>query len=242
MADKAFAVRAEIDTPLAMSGPLHLDALLLEGMFRLTGDPPRIEDLPLTFRHGVPMGSAGVLEVGPRGASNVEYTRIKSIRAGHLTLDDAHWDKSMPTSLRSVGEMSPMRNQLTPYTHMINVRAVWWTGRGDPDAVLEALEEIRGIGAMAATGHGRVVEWSLHERGDDALAGWVGADGIVLRALPEPAWDDVGGTSGRRVEQVRVAPPYWTGDRVPALVPDMSLMVGRRREVETMLAVIDDAY
>ena len=228
---RAFAVRVAIGTPISLRGLLHLDGLL-GSLVASRGLP--YDDLPLERRDGIWLASAAILETGPFGAIDTTQVRIKhvvtnAVPAGILDhLKPGH---------RKIDTMSPMRNALTPYPTIEGVRAAWFTGRGNVDAVVELLADARNLGAMGRTGYGKVSSLEGFEAANDALTGLASDSGSPMRTVALAAWDALG--LGRHTDAVvalqRPSPPYWTGPSVPCISPTQVTMTGTRTEIRAFL-------
>jgi hypothetical protein len=236
-----FAVRAEIDTPISVRDHLHLDALMLEGVRRLHGRPIPPDQLPIAFRDSVPLASAAVFETVECGAVRFETARLRSNIARRDDPERVHVTPDMPRVLRIVGADSPYRAGLETRHMATGIRAAWFTATGDADATMQILSEIEGLGAMAATGYGRVVSWSLHRIANShADVGWKDGAGKPLRAIPLQAWTTAGGDVGFETAEVRAAPPYWSGPATLCVVPRLGDLVGRREAVVAMIGVEEE--
>jgi hypothetical protein len=237
----AFAVRAEIDTPISVRENLHLDGLLLEGFRRFHGEPIEIADLPLAFRDGVPMASGALFETVSGGAFRKSMQRVRSNIAMRADAEQFHATPDMPREFLVVDSMSPYRPMLTAYELDVGVRAVWWTAFGDRVRVAQALGEITGLGAMAGTGYGRVVGWSFHDVAEPSpVVGWMDAKGLPIRAVPVEAWKNAGGKDGCGTGMARAAPPYWTDGAVDCVLPRRFDRFGSMSWVSENLGVLED--
>lgn len=223
----SFAVRIEIDTRLSLRGLLHLDGLL-GAVATARGRGPG--DIPLDRFDGVWSGSAAILEIGAFGAAQTKEVRIK-----HLVDDRIPGEifAQLKPSERKVGEMSPMRGRLSGYECFDGVRAVWFTGNGDLDAVLDLLGDVRNLGAMGRTGYGRVRQIEPVAVHESALAGFAFAGNFPARVIPLDVWrrhaPDAGGSAIIALQ--RAVPPYWCGPEEPCISPAQTDLLGTRTEI-----------
>lgn len=228
---KAFALRLAVDTPVALRDLLHLDAVLGSLACRNGGS---YDDLPLQRTEGVYHGSAAMLETSFYGPSEESYVRVKAVRE----VPDAV-RSSLPAGGRSIGPMSPYRPALSRYPVLRGVKAVWFAGRGDPEAVANIMAGTSNIGAMANTGHGRVTEMAIVEAGDSVLAGISLAGGMPARAVPMCLWTQLGlaRPNNAVVGAMRWHGPYWDGPTAICIAPINAMLRGTHTEIRDLLAI-----
>jgi len=135
--------------------------------------------------------------------------------------------------------MSLERNQLTPYSCLSGVRAVWFTGRGDPGTVSELASRAPSIGGMGRTGYGRTTGVEVMVVDDAALTGLVVGNGRPARTMPVDLWKRIGDAEHpqRVVSDERVSPPYWTGLEEPCVSPMQVDLMGTRAELVSMIGL-----
>ena len=225
----AFAARIGIDTPIALTDLLHLDALLGRVV---TDDGGDIDDLPLARTDGMWHASAALLETGPFGAVSAEQQRIKSIRKGQFP--DGVLDH-LPPGKRTIGAMSAFRGRITPYRPMSGVTALWFVFDGDPVAVADLLDDVLFFGAYHKVGYGRrASDVEIFPVTAQAPAGVVLANGLPARATPMRIWDDVFELPHhprRSVASASWRPDYRLSMREACAVPSQVDMMGMRSEI-----------
>jgi hypothetical protein len=230
---KPFAVRLSVDRPVALNNLLHLDAVLGK---RLIDRGGTLEALPLARDVGVWCASAALLETGPFGGSEFTIPRLKALRRGHFPdgLVDA-----LPPPARTIGDMSPFRPRLRPYTAWRGISAVWFVARGDREAVIALLSEVHGVGAMTSTGYGRITDINILDIPDTGAVGLTLADGLPARTIPLTIWNALGLPRHPRavVSDQRWQPPYWTGTAAPCMMPTQIDLTGARDDIRGMLGL-----
>ena len=227
---ESFAVRIGIDTPLSLRGLLHLDGLL--GSLAVARGR-EATNIPLLKHEGIWQGSAAILETGPFGALAAGQFRIKHVIA-EAAPDDI-FDHLKPAQ-RKIGKMSPMRNILSAYPSYEGIQAVWFTGRGDAEAVVDLLHDARNLGAMGRTGYGRVTDLELIKVDDEPMSGLVASSGLPARTVPVETWDrfGLGRPDAAIISLQRFQPPYWTGPELACISPmqvDLSGTLGEIRAI-----------
>jgi CRISPR type IV-associated protein Csf3 len=223
---ESFAVRIDIDTPLSLRGLMHLDGLLgSHAAARGKG----ATDIPLQKHEGIWQGSAAILETGPFGALVAGQSRVKHVVAD--AVPDDIFDHLKPAQ-RKIGRMSPMRHLLSSYPSFEGIRAVLFTGRGDPEAVAELLHDARNLGAMGRTGYGRVTHLELIKVNGSTMSGLVSSSGLPTRTVPIEPWDrfDLG-----RPDAAIISPPYWTGPEVACVSPMQVDLSGTRGDIRAIV-------
>jgi len=227
----SFTLRIGIATPIALRRLLHLDGLLCSLAATAGG---RWDDIPLERYEGIWQGSAAMLEVGPFGPVYGQQVRLKHVRKDTVPMAVA---EVLPRGGRVIGSMSLERNQLTPYPCLAGVRAVWFTGRGDPGAVADLAARAPGIGGMGRTGYGRTTGVEVTPLDDAALTGLTLGDGGPARTMPIDLWGKIGDAEHPRkvVSDERPSPPYWTGPEEPCVSPMQVNLMGTRAELVAMV-------
>jgi hypothetical protein len=227
---KSFAVRMAIDTPISLCNLLHLDAVLGSVVCRNGG---AYGDLPLACTDGLWHASAALLETTAYGASDISYIRVKAV----LDVPAAVLD-TLPRSGRTIGPMSPYRPQLSQYPVSRGVKAVWFAGRGDGDAIRDILESVGNLGAMSHTGSGRVTGVELIEIADSNLSGIVLVGGLPARAMPLPRWGAFGleRPSDAVVSTMRWRGPYWDGPQALCIAPTGAMLRGTGPEIRRLIS------
>jgi hypothetical protein len=229
---QSFAIRIEIDTPIALRNLLHLDGLLgAEQTLR----GRRLEDIPLERRLGSWQGSVGILETGPFGPVSSRNVRLKHVPADGVP--PGIFDHLKPGQ-RRLNQMHPMRNVLTPYTCLDGIRAVWFTARGDIARTLDLLSNTRNLGAMGRTGWGRIVDITTSDIRNEAMTGLVfPGSGLPARTVPVATWNQLGlkQPESAIVSMQRANPPYWIGEEVPCISPIQVDAMGTATEIKTMI-------
>ncbi len=229
----SFALRMGIATPIALQRLLHLDGLLCSLAATAGG---RWDDIPLKRYEGIWQGSAAMLEVGPFGPVYGQQVRLKHVRKDAVPAAVA---KALPKEDRIIGAMSLERNQLTPYSCLSGVRAVWFTGRGDPGAVSELASRAPSIGGMGRTGYGRTTGVEVMVVDDAALTGLVLGNGRPARTMPVDLWERIGDAEHPQkvVSDERACPPYWTGREEPCVSPMQVDLMGTRAELVSIIGL-----
>lgn len=227
----SFALRMGINTPIALKRLLHLDGLLCS---LAAASGRQWDDIPLERYEGIWQGSAAMLEVGPFGPVHSQQMRLKHVRRDTVPVAVA---ETLPKGDRIIGTMSPERNQLTPYPCLAGVRAVWFTGRGDPGAVADLAARAPGIGGMGRTGYGRTTGVEVMPVDDAVLTGLVLGDGRPARTMPVDLWGRIGDAEHphKVVSDERPFPPYWTGREEACVSPMQVDLMGTRAELVAMM-------
>jgi hypothetical protein len=226
-----FAIRINIDTPVALNNLLHLDGLLGKLLVRRGKDP---YEVPLRDVDGIFCGSAAILETGPFGAVEEAVTRIKALR--ETDVSDRLVNR-MPASQRTIGRMSRHRTQVRAYPVFDCVKAVWFAGDGDGQAVLELLGDMPSIGAMMMAGYGRVAGRKLFEISHASAPGIRLEDGRPARAVPLSVWEKLGFPKHFRaiISEQRFRPPYWEGEMALCIAPVCSDLCGTLAEIKGLI-------
>ena len=228
---ESFALRMAIDTPIALQRLLHLDGLLCS-LAAAAGW--QWDDIPLERYEGIWQGSAAMLEVGPFGPIHFKQMRLKQVRKDTVPAAVA---ETLPKGDRIIGAMSLERNQLTPYSCLGGVRAVWFTGRGDPGAVSDLASRAPNIGGMGRTGYGRITGVAVMPLDEAALTGLMLGDGRPARTMPVGLWGRIGDVEHphKVVSDERPFPPYWTGPEEACVSPMQVDLMGTRAELVAMV-------
>lgn len=228
----AFAIRITISTPLSLRGLLHLDGFL--GSLAVMRGSSH-DNIPLSRRRGITLGSVAILETGPFGAIDASQPRTKHLNDHYVPGDI--FDGLKPSRLK-IGSTSPYRNKLTSYPCLESVHAVWFTGTGDVEGVMELLHEARNIGAMGRTGYGRINSISSVPVKPHAEAGFAFNQSTPARVMPVEVWRDYSqDISSCVVSLERPIPPYWTGSRVLCIGPLQTDLILTRSEISELLQI-----
>lgn len=195
---RMLVVRAHLASPVAASGPLHLDALLSRiYMVRHRGyqGVPRLKLARIAARDGWVWASTAWLPGGPVAADWL--TRRKD------GVDEEErirkWD---PNS-------GPERN-LMQSTVVYHVPTIEWLCCGNREAIRRDLRMQRSIGQRRRHGFGRVTRWEVSRVDADPLDVLVDADGLARRSMPAQ-WL----ASGSVVSGATMAPYYDSDNRCP---------------------------
>ena len=154
---EAFAVRIGIDTALFSS---RAAIGILIGLLGSLADDPgkRTNVLPAPGARG-DLARASTLHPKPAllrshcGSISYQARDRRSCPRRHL--------QSLKPAQRKINKMNPMLNIFSAYPSYEGIRAVWFTGRGDPEAVADLLHGARYLGAMGRTGYERVTDIEL---------------------------------------------------------------------------------
>lgn len=232
-AHRPVVIEAVMRTPISMSDPIHLDGLLLAAREKRFGMESRGRPLDcVAWENGFHRCSASFIvsdELG--GVGSVRTNRIARLdlksRDGELYEPPAGAEKLARKHRDDVIDgLSPYRGVTRDFDVVTGVGSLLWQAFGDPDAMLDLLEEIRCIGRMHTTGWGQVEEWRSHECSAAMDLCGAAAGGAPIRNLPVSAASryglgEAGGTPGR------IEPPYGTrGDLIPVLAPRRALLTG----------------
>jgi hypothetical protein len=234
-----FAIRFGVDTPVALRSLLHFDGLL--GALA-TAQGRDFDDISLnrfTVEGTSPfwMASAAILETGTFGALPRTMSRLKH-------LDDSMIDSDFLQTRKFSRIIDPMhryRNQIEEYPIYDGINAVWFTGVGHRNGVLDLVQDCRSIGAMHDVGYGRVISVDIYGIDASDLIYPVGvrlASGAPARTIPMASWGRIfnGVPEGASISMQRAAPPYWVGQQEPCISPFQTSLMGTRSEVSRMLA------
>ena len=213
-----FLVKMDLCAPVILGRRLTLDALLASQIYERTGC---VE----TAHETIPLERIGEIWTGSQAfvdgyVPSRMVTVIGSLRADHdLTPDiiaPSGRRKTFPTVESNRGDY---KNFMSIYrTH--EAPCVWFSGRGDVDAVTELLNGVSGIGTKRSHGYGQVVR--VHVRavsGENQYAGLKLADGSPARPIPAAFWQDISDKSAL-ISAERFKPPYWDGKSVLCAVPN----------------------
>lgn len=227
----AFALRMAIDTPIALNNLLHLDGLLGRLLADRGQDPA---NLPLEQIEGVYRCSAALLETGAFGPVETRMARIKRIR------EESDGLSKPGRRRRTTDAMSPFRPRLEKHCVFEAVKAVWFCGDGDRDAVATLVGEARAIGSMGSAGYGRVVECELFPLEGSPDIGLLLNNGLPARAVPLDLWHERELPKHPRavIAQQRYRPPYWSSEETICIAPLLSDLFGTRAEISGLTGLI----
>ena len=196
-----FTVEVDLLSP-AIINTLTLDGLLGAMLFEQLQDVDKAHAaIPLQCSDGLYHASmalpVGVLHPG-------KHTLIAGLRATHdLDLDLIKQGKGgQPHRHIGLTRRSDFGNVLNGYKTLY-AESLQWHAQGDPDQVLQLLQEIEFIGKKRTAGFGQVRGWRLAE---SALDGITDADGQPLRPVPLTMWN--GDQSAIRADAAW-RPAYW---------------------------------
>jgi hypothetical protein len=196
-----FTITAELLTPAIIS-TLTLDGLLGAVLFDELQDVDAAHAaIPLRCRDGLYHASValpvGAVEFGKHGF-------IAGLRATHdLDINLIEQNKSgQPHHKIELTRRSSFGNVMNGYQTIV-AKALQWHAEGDPDHVLELLQEVEFIGKKRTAGFGQVSNWQLTE---SVLDGIADATGQPLRPVPITMWQ--GDTNAIRADAAW-RPAYW---------------------------------
>ena len=209
MTHSPLVVVANLHGPLVLRDPIHLDGVLLAAREKRDGLAARGTPFPTLARRGeVFAASVGLLVTeGIGGIQEEPLTRTKRLdmkRDGpFIRLPEDGGTKAT----RTVGEMSPFRNQLTKERVLGNVRSVVWQALGDAAEIEDLLAYVSFLGKQYATGWGEVANFEvLPSRASPETCGLV-LNGGPARNLPVDMLASLG-IAGDIVVTGRIEPPY----------------------------------
>ena len=132
-----------------------------------------------------------------------------------------------------------MRNALSSYPCFDGVRAVWFAGCGDAEAVLDLLHDARNLALMGRTGYGRIAGFALFEIEQSATAGLF-PSGLPARTVPVEIWDDLdlGRSAAAIISLQRFQPPYWTGPEVECISPMQVDLSGTSNDIRAIVGTV----
>ncbi len=218
-----FFVRMTLSSPLILGSRLSLDGLLAAMEYQRSGDLARAHDgLPLERTLGVWRGSAAIA-VTPTGAS----------RFGKISFQQSMRPATLDASIfvpgkRGIPKIDVGRGQYgntMDWRSSVEASLVYFSGRGDVDAVDALLDGIDFIGAKRAHGFGRVEACRVEAVGADYdHFGLKFSDGSPARPVPMAAWAEIDGDANTDQGLERVCPPYWRGEMQPCAVPSPRIL------------------
>lgn len=196
-----FTITVELVTPAIIS-TLTLDGLLGAILFDDLHDIDKAHAaIPLRCQNDLFHASVA-LPVGTIEVS--KYGFIAGLRATH-DLDPAlikQGKNGQPHRHIGLTRRSDFGNVMNGYQTLI-AEAIQWHAEGDPDQVLELLQEVEFIGKKRTAGFGQVRGWQLTESDLDGIAD---AAGQPLRPVPLPMWH--GDPNALRADAAW-RPAYW---------------------------------
>lgn len=196
-----FTLMAELVTP-AIINTLTLDGLLGSVLFDELEDVDQAHAaIPLRCREGLYHASMAI----PVGSVAFgKHTLIAGLRATHdLDLDLIKQSKDgQPHRRMGLTRRSDFGNVMNGYQTIV-AEAIQWHAEGDPDHVLELLQEVRFIGKKRTAGFGQVQGWQLIE---SDLDGIMDTTGQPLRPVPLTMWQ---GDSDAIRADAAWKPAYW---------------------------------
>ncbi len=178
-----FTIAADLISP-AIINTLTLDGLLGAVLFDELQDVDKAHAaIPLRCRDGLYHASM----VQPQGRREIgKHTLIASLRATHdLDLDLIKQGKGgQPHRHIGLTRRSDFGNVMNGY-QTVMADSLQWHAEGDPEQVLELLEEVEFIGKKRTAGFGQVRGWRLAE---SELDGLKDGTGQPLRPVPWAMW------------------------------------------------------
>ena len=196
-----FTIQTDLCAPAIIS-TLTLDGLLGAILFDELNDIDKAHAaIPLRCTDGLYHASVA-LTVGPTEAG--KHALIAGLRAAHdLDLNLIKQGKGgQPHRFIGLTRRSDFGNVMNGYT-TIMATALQWHAEGDPDQVLELLQEVEFIGKKRTAGFGQVRGWRLLA---SDLDGITAKDGQPLRPVPLEMWQ--GDPSAVRADAAW-RPAYW---------------------------------
>jgi hypothetical protein len=199
-------VRAELDGPIILDRPLHLDGLLIAvqaqrlGLPVVTREMPLVDiphiPIPVSRFNGIYRCSAAYYLDAQRGRHF--WTRRKDAE------DVERYDKPFN---RGYG---PARDLMRRASVVLASEARWLVHTTDVDSLRDLLDGVHAIGGLRAHGLGRVRAWHVepvpHGHADDTLV----RDGLVMRTMPASMLILGPGVT----VSATCEPPYWHPARV----------------------------
>lgn len=196
-----FTIKVELVTPAIIS-TLTLDGLLGAILFDTLQDVDKAHAaIPIRCRDGLYHASVarpvGTIELGKHGF-------IAGLRATHDLDPDLIKQGKNGQPHRHIGltRRSDFGNVMNGY-QTITAQSIQWHAEGDPEQVLELLQEVEFIGKKRTAGFGQVRGWQLIE---SDLDGITDATGQPLRPVPLPMWH--GDANAVRADAAW-RPAYW---------------------------------
>lgn len=196
-----FTLTAELVTP-AIINTLTLDGLLGAILFDDLQDVDEAHAaIPLRCRDGLYHASAAI----PVGAIELgKHSLIAGLRATHDLDPELIKQGKDGQPHRHIGltRRGDFGNVMNGYRTMV-AEAIQWHAEGDPEHVLELLQEVEFIGKKRTAGFGQVRAWQLMESNLDGITD---AAGQPLRPVPLPMWQ---GDSDAIRADAAWRPAYW---------------------------------
>lgn len=210
MTHAPFLLIANMRGPLSITGPLHLDGLLLAAREKRCGVEHRDDPFPLiAVRDGVYQASAGFLvQSGLAGARKDYVERVRRLNIRSQDGQMFQYNTHGPAKERVIDAMSPFRATLAEEPFYANVAQVVFQALGDRDAVLELVsDEIASLGKMHRTGWGAVDDFETEDCDADPAYCGLAAHDQPLRNLPLPLARSLGLDCSQAFHG-RTRPPY----------------------------------
>jgi len=214
-------VRAYLSAPVALSEPLHLDAIAASCAPGVRGQRlTRTCDAADIVRPRLPIASVTCAGHEVYVCSAAEVAPDAQRSREHLTRrrDGTDLDYlSAPVDTRS----GPGRDVMLPVSVWLTPYVEWWAV-GDRRGVRKLVERrTTHVGALRRHGYGAVREWAFERMDGTDPIGVLVTCGRARRNLPT-AWC----TMPELVERVPVSPPYWH----PSTVVD-GVLAGRHTDI-----------
>ncbi len=200
-----FVVHITFSTPICLTIPPTLDAILAAELALHVGDARALAELPLQTTDGVYHASQLYLD-----AINLEHAFTK------IAMRQTE-PASMPiTSVRGNARGDMISIAYNKYKNTLNrhrARSVMtgvFAGVGDIDEIESILTDVLAIGARRADGYGLIADRSIEPvDADPRIWGIMDSQGEPMRPVPLRTWATLGGAPDALVQMVRARPWYW---------------------------------
>lgn len=213
---RPFVLSLTLATPLSISAPLTLDALVSAAIANATGleGEDTLPLIPLAQSEGIFRASA--LFLHPRFRHET-VGRVMALRGER----DVSVHAFRPNGKQYVSVYSDKAkkyaNKLSAYPGFRS-RTVCFYGVGDGERAKYLIANfIPGIGKRATGGAGEIISASVSDIEDDLS--WRLPDGSPARPLPLDLWRRLGGNDDAPVMPLAVTLPYWQTPKVEAVFP-----------------------
>lgn len=211
-----FRIKLALATPISLSAPLTLDALLSAAVANATGleGEATIPHIPLEQKDGIFQGSA--LFLHPRYRHDV-VGRVMALRSER----DLSIQLFRPNGKQYVNvqtdKAKKYANKLSAYPGY-RATEVYFYGVGDAERTAYLIANfIPGIGKRATGGAGEILSVSVSETEEDYS--WRLPNGTPARPLPVEVWRAAGGDATAPTMPLAVRLPYWETPKVESVFP-----------------------
>lgn len=213
-----FKLTLEIATPIIMS-PVRttLDGLLSYAIFRETGlkGDEVLPHMPLLEDQGIYKASSLFAH---RHSTYRRVDQIQSLdRRSDLSPDLFKPNGRGGRYVKIYEVRGKYKKNLISYRALVAPEIYFW-GVGDPERVVQLIEDfIPSIGRKHNSGGGQVmaVRWE-----EDEDFSWVTSEGKPARQLPVAVWEKLGQDAEVYSADVAVRLPYWTTEKIRAVLPE----------------------